>query len=108
MVNDLGVNEPTLPRRRKVPRRYKIGSSEGEFPHEVEGYYKQIYFEALDLLICGIQNRFNPPSYRVYSKLEDLIVNLLLTNKIKKKSLNLLPNFMVKILMHRSYRYIWM
>ena len=91
MVNDLGVNEPTLPRRRKVPRRYEIGSSEGEFPLEVEGYYKQIYFEALDLLICGIQNRFNQPGYRVYSKLEDLIVKA--ANKQDHKELEFVTKF---------------
>lgn len=55
-------------------KRYEIGSSEGNFPLEVEAYYCQIYFEALDLIVCGIQNRFDQPGYRVYCKLEDLLV----------------------------------
>ena len=92
MVNDLGVNEPTLPRRRKVPRRYEIGSSEVDFPVEVEGHYKQIYFEALDLLICGIQNRFNQPGYRVYSKLKDLIVKAA-NKRDHKEELEFVTNF---------------
>ena len=74
LTNDLEVDEPALPRRRKAPKRYEIGSSEGDFPLEVEAYYRQIYFEALDLIICGIQDRFDQPGYRVYCKLEDLLV----------------------------------
>ena len=44
--------------RRKVPRRYEIGTGEGSHPEEVDEYYRSIFFEALDLTINGIQNRF--------------------------------------------------
>ena len=30
MGSDIGVDEPVLPRRRKAPKRYGIGSSEGD------------------------------------------------------------------------------
>ena len=35
MVSDIGVDEPVLPRRRKAPKRYRIGNSEGEFAENV-------------------------------------------------------------------------
>ena len=57
-AHELDVSDPVLPHRRKVPRRYEIGTGEGSHPEEVEDYYRRIFFEALDLTINGIQNRF--------------------------------------------------
>lgn len=61
-ASKLDINEPVLPRQRKRPRRYYDGASEGEF------------FEALDLIVCSIEERFDQPGYKVYSKLEDVLV----------------------------------
>ena len=36
--------------------------------------YCRIFFEALDLMICGIQTRFDQPGYQVYCKLENLLL----------------------------------
>ena len=33
-----------------------------------------IYYEALDLIICGIKNQFDQPGFRLYSNLEALLV----------------------------------
>ena len=41
--------EPRLPRRHKVPKRYDTGIAEGEFHYEPKAYYRQHYFEAIDL-----------------------------------------------------------
>ena len=49
-ATELDIDEPNLPRRRKISRRYDYGSSSGDFPSSVEDYYKRIYFEALDLV----------------------------------------------------------
>ena len=43
------VNEPSLPRRRKAPKRFQIGHGEPEFPTSVADLYRQHYYEALDL-----------------------------------------------------------
>ena len=52
MVQELAakydIGEPSLPRRRKVPRRFEVGSSEPEHPSSPEEYYRQMYYEALD------------------------------------------------------------
>ena len=40
-----------LPRRRKMPKRFEVGSAPPEFPNEPEDYYCRIYFEGLDLIV---------------------------------------------------------
>lgn len=37
-------------------------------------HYKRIYFEALDLIVSSIKNRFDQPGYHVYCKLEELLL----------------------------------
>ena len=48
--------------------------SEGEFPESVEDLYRRMYFEALDLVVCGIKGRFDQSGYKVYSNLEGMLV----------------------------------
>jgi len=40
----------------------------------VEDLYRRTYFEAVDLLVCSIEEQFDQPGYKVYSKLEDVLV----------------------------------
>lgn len=54
-AKELGVGEPQLPRRRKVPRRFDDGSSSGEFPSTTKAHFKQAYFEAIDLITNCVQ-----------------------------------------------------
>ena len=55
------IGEPTLPRKRKVPRHFEVGSSEPEHPSSPKEYYKRIYYEALDLVVNCIKSRFDKP-----------------------------------------------
>ncbi|SMN02628.1 hypothetical protein SPONN_1502 [uncultured Candidatus Thioglobus sp.] len=66
--------EPQLPRRRKVHRKYDHGSAEGEFHDTPKAYFKQHYFEAIDLAVNCIQDRFKQPGYEVYQHLELLLL----------------------------------
>ena len=92
MSDDLGVNEPVLPRRRKRPLRYEEGTSDGHHPREVEDLYRPIYYEALDLITNAIKRRFDQPGYEKYSNLEELLVKA--ANKQDyKKELAFVPNF---------------
>ena len=70
-----GIEPPALPRRRKVPKRLEVGSGEPHFPCTIEEHYRVQYFEALDLLVLCIKERFDQPGYKVYSKLETLLLN---------------------------------
>ena len=56
IFSELDISEPRIPRRRRLPRRYDDGQSEGDF-HD-----RQIYYEAI--VIC-IEDRFNQPGYQV-------------------------------------------
>jgi len=75
-ASDLKVEEPVLPRGRNHPRRYEDGASEGEFLESVEDLYRRMYFEALDLVVCGIKGHFDQPGYKVYFNLEEVLVKV--------------------------------
>ncbi len=70
----LGVDEPLLPRRRKLPHRFDDGLSGGDFAATPKAHFKQCYFEAVDLIVNCIQDRFDQQGYRVYHLLETLLL----------------------------------
>ena len=70
----LGVDDPCLPRKRRFPQRYQVGSSRGDFHSSPETYYRQIYFGALDNAIEAIRDRFDQPGYAIYQNLEELVI----------------------------------
>ena len=59
--------------KRKRPRRYEDGSSEGDFPAVAKDLYRQKYFEVLDLAVESITERFDQPGFKVYSSIEQLL-----------------------------------
>ena len=67
------IEEPCLPRRRRIPQRLDNGE-EGHFPGTVEDYYRQQYFEVLDLIVQDINNLFNCPSYNILKDVENLLI----------------------------------
>ena len=71
---NLDISEPDLPRKRKMPRRFEVGEGETHFPVTVEEHYCRYYFEALDLTINCIRQRFDQPGYRMYQHLESLLL----------------------------------
>ena len=68
------VSEPSLPRPRKLPKRFKTIDETVHFPATVEAYYSQIYFEVLDYSVCSIKARFDQPGYQMFRKVEDLLL----------------------------------
>ena len=72
--DELSVDDPALPRRRKTPRKHEIGQSTGDFAKDVETYYRVIYYAALDQVTNSIKSRFEQPGYRVYCHLESLLL----------------------------------
>ena len=73
-LQEVDVDEPTLPRRRKVPNRLDEGNAPHEFPTDCRSHYRQSYFEALDLVINAIQDRFDQPDFSIYSRLKELLL----------------------------------
>ena len=56
-----------LPRRTRAPRRIEIGTGEPTYPVTAQDYYRRIYFEAIDLMMNTIDQRFDQPSYDTYT-----------------------------------------
>ena len=74
LQTERGVNEPALPRKRKAPTRYEVGSSVGHHPGTPKEYFRQHYLECLDTVVSCIRDRFNQPGYTVLKNLEDLLL----------------------------------
>lgn len=77
--------EPQLPRQRKRPRRCEDGLADAEFHSDVKAYFRQHYFEAIDLIINCIKDRFQQPGYIVYSHLEQLLLKAAENKDIKEE-----------------------
>ena len=75
MARNVDVSEPALPRRRKMPKRFEDGTAAAEFPSSPKILYRQVYYEALDLL-QSIEDRFDQPGYQIYCCLEKLLENV--------------------------------
>ena len=73
-ATQLNIDEPALPRKRKRTVRYESGNAAPEIHTSIEGYYRQAYFEVLDVICSTIEDRFRQPGYRLYSNLEQLLL----------------------------------
>ena len=71
---DIDIDDPTLPQKRKVPQKLDEGSAPADFPTDCKTYYQQSYFEALDLAISTIQDCFDQPGFSIYRSLEQLLL----------------------------------
>ena len=59
-----------LPWRTRAPRRIEIGTGEPTYPVTAQVYYRRIYFEAIDVMMNAIDQRFDQPSFDTYAKME--------------------------------------
>ena len=71
----LDVNDPVLPRKRKLPKRFEDGNAKPEFSSDCKQHFRQQYFEAIDLIVNSITGRFDQLGYKVYKNLQDLLIN---------------------------------
>ena len=74
VVKDLDIEYLSLPWKRKAPKWYDSGSCGSDPPVTVLDCYHLMYFEAIDLICCSIQTRFDQPGFQVYSHLECLLI----------------------------------
>ena len=53
-----------------------LGTNDGAFnPSSIDDHYKFIYFETLDTVIVSVTDRFEQPSYKFFSYIEQLLLN---------------------------------
>ena len=77
MCSDLSLEEPSLPRRQRVPKKmhdYYGSLSKDHACDTVEQYYKTQYFEVIDLLTTKIKERFDQETLKHLISIEDLVV----------------------------------
>ena len=75
MAKNANVSEPVLPRKKKAPSRFEIGSGSSHYYEDPESHFRQIYFEVLDRSISCIQNRFQQPGNLVINNIENLLLH---------------------------------
>ena len=74
MICDVEVSDSILPRRRRIPRRYEDGNAPPTYDATPKDMYRRVYFEAIDLLVQAIQDRFDQAGYQVYCCMEALLL----------------------------------
>ena len=67
------TDPPTLPKQRRMPKRFDDGSDNHNFSTP-EDYLWQQYFEVLDLLAAEIERRFDQNSLKIISEIEQLLL----------------------------------
>ena len=75
MAGEVDISNPAFPRKRKVPQCFEQGNAPPEFHSTPKDLYRQVYYEALDLLVQAIGDRFDQSGYKTYCCLEALILN---------------------------------
>ena len=83
-ASKLDIGELTSPKRCKAPKRYEVGTSSGISPTTPEDHYKAIYYETIDTVISSIRNRLEQEGYKMYCKVEQL----LLKEKLSKEEVD--------------------
>ena len=68
------VEQPELPRKRRIPNWFDDGIGEHEYHSEPKTYDRQEYYEALELSVGCIKDRFYQPGYLVYCHLQNLLL----------------------------------
>ena len=73
------IDDPALPRKHNRPNysilSYVDGhkSAEAHHPTTVEEHYSELYYDAIDNIKQAIMTRFNQPSFKVFSTIEQLL-----------------------------------
>ena len=77
-AEDLEVGAPNLPRKKGPPKKltdfHGYGPAQPVHHSEPKDMYRKHYFEALDLTINCIKDRFDQEDYRHYANLQELLL----------------------------------
>ena len=84
----VSITEPEVPRNRRAPGRFEVGTGTPFFPVTPEQVYRRIYFEALDLIVSSIEEGFDQPSFKAYSNMESLLIGVLSSQDVHTNGLH--------------------
>ena len=68
------TDPPTLPKQKRMPKRFDDGSVNHHFSTP-EDYYRKQYFEVLDLLAAEIERRFDQNSLKIINEMEQVLLH---------------------------------
>ena len=72
------IDYPILKWKTQAPGRYSLGKDPDEYPTTARDNYRKVYFEALDLLISHIEQRFQQPSFEIFKQIQSLVLDSLI------------------------------
>ena len=82
--NHTQIEEPKLQRKRNrldySILQYMEGYGQGapaNHPQRVDDHYRILYYEAIDVVVAAIKDRFNQHSYKTFAALETMLLNLI-------------------------------
>jgi hypothetical protein len=86
-----GVGQPTLPRRRGTPARLDPGNQgTAYYPEDVLEHYRSIYYEAIDVLVTTLKDRFDQKDFVMYSQCEQVLLKAAKGEEAEKELENII------------------
>ena len=107
LQREYGVDEASLPRRRKAPRRFDVGFGEGFYPTTGKELYSQHYFQCVDFIVSAIKDRFDQPGYKTLQQLENLLIKAAKEEVYKDELAFVLDRYMVMTSHHLALLLSW-
>ncbi len=68
------TQDPTLPRQKRIPKRVDDGASSHTYSLPEE-YYRQQFYEVLDVLTQEMTRRFDQPTFTLLREMEKLVID---------------------------------
>ena len=68
------ISLPVHLRKRHAPIRFEVDRAEPESPKTEQDRYRQLYYEAIDLALSPVRERFDHPAFKVYASMETLLL----------------------------------
>lgn len=73
-ANMLDIEEASIKRPRKIPKRLQLSSaSQTHFFQTAENYYRKMYYEIFDITVTSLETRFDTETIRLLNKFEQFI-----------------------------------
>lgn len=72
--DELGIEEPNLPRVHNRPKRYEHGATGSHQWTSAEEFFRVQYFKFLDSMMASLKRRYDQPGIQTYIKLESILI----------------------------------
>ena len=91
--DELGIEEPKLPRVHNRPKRYEHGAAGSHQWASAEEFFRSQYFKFLDSAMASLKRRYDQPGIQTYIKLESVLLKPLTTVADVKAVVQQYPEF---------------